>query len=157
MPNHTETNEYTKEQLHEAFTIEHSARNECEDRFNQCMRYAKGLEWERNLFRDLWLRYHVQENVQVAGEMDYALDFYFNNPDRMLFMTPKGGYYAIVPEEDCLFIVFAWSEPDDRKEMLELIKSVQDAYGQPIRYTGVFNVAKNHSIEVRDGLWELRL
>ena len=158
---HTETNKYTKLQLHEAFTLEHNARKGLEETLATEVRNLAHMRYARDVFRDKYLRLHIEKNVEVVGDMDESLNYYFEHRDRETFFTPSGGYYCTVREDDCVFIVFAWTNPKkwkhELKDMRELIYNIQRHAGQPIRYVGVNNILKNHSKDLGEGVYELIL
>lgn len=155
------TDDYSKTQLHEAYTEEYYARKHLESQLRNEIRNHASTRYERDIFRDDWLRYHIKENVEVSGNMEDSLDYYFNHPRREVFFTKSGGYYATVLEDNCVFIVFAWANKKqwrhESTDMLELIRNIGIYAKQPIRYTGVNNVMKNHSIDLGNGLFELRV
>ena len=153
--------QYDKKQLFEAFQAEYNTRKKLEgDLKKERMLSAKYL-YERDRYMEDWLRLHIQENVTVEGDMNEALDEYFTHTHRKVYFTPSGGYYCIIQQEECLFIVFAWHNPNkwrqEIKDMPELIKNIYYYAQQPIRYVGINNVIKNHSKDLGDGLFELRL
>ena len=161
---HTQTNEwdqYTKQQLLEAFTSENRARKQMNKELNEERRLSKQFEYEKKLYFDKWLRYHIKENVKIAGDMEEALDYYFNHKEHRTFMTPNGGYYCVTEEEEYLSVIFMWHNPKmwraEVRDMTELGHSIAAYAGRPIRYTGITNVFKNHCKEISPGVWELDL
>ena len=153
--------EHSKEEWYEMYSIQKHKADTLEENLKRCEKALAGERYERDMYLEKWLRLHIEKHVKVEGDMEEALDYYFDHPWHKVFFTPSGGYYCLVEENDHLFIVFAWTNPDEwaqeRKDMPTLIKSLYNAAHLPIRYTGVNNIMKNHSVEIEPGLWELRL
>ena len=153
--------QYDKKQLFEAFQTEYDTRKKLESDLKKERRLSAKYLYERDRYMEDWLRLHIQENVTVKGDMNEALDEYFTHKQRKVYFTPSGGYYCIIQQEECLFIVFAWHNPkkwrQEIKDMPELIKNIYYYAQQPIRYVGINNVIKNHSKDLGDGLFELIL
>ena len=158
---YAQSEKYTKMQLMEAFTVEVETRKQLNKELNDERRISKQLEYEKQLYFDKWLRMFVKENVAITGDVEESLDYFFSHPSHRTFMTSSGGFYCVTQEEDCLFIHYAWHNPkewkSELKEMTELIRRISDYAGQPIRYTGVSNIMKNHSKEIAPDLFELML
>ncbi len=156
-----EAHKHSKEHLYEQYSIQYHNGKILAENLKSCERALAAARYEKEKYVEMWLRYHIKENVKVTGSMDEALDYYFNSRYRRVFFTPSGGYYAVVEEEDHLFIVFAWTNPDkwryEYKDMPALIRSIVNSSQLPVRYTGVNNIMKNHSIEIEPGLYELKL
>jgi len=156
-----EMNSHSKQKLYEAYSIEHVARKRIEGDLKQATMINAGFRYDRDKFMEKWLRLHIEKNVEIVGDMDATLDRYFNDRYRKVYFTQSGGYYCLLQKEDCLMIVFAWYNQkqlkQEHKDMPDLLKHIVAISGQPIRFTGIVNVVKNHSVEIEPGLWEIRL
>lgn len=151
---------YTKYQLHEAFTIEQYWRKRINKELNIALRVSAAHRYDAHSWREKWLKEHIQNNIEVVGDMQEALNAYFKHKNKILLMTDNDGYYAAVENKDHIFIVFAWKNEDapywrEHKAMIRLIKELV-SYGKPIRYVGLINVMWNHSAEISKGLFELK-
>ncbi len=156
-----EMNSHSKATLYEAYSIEHAARKHVEGELKRETQLNAGLRYDRDKFMEKWLRLHIEKHVKIVGDMDATLDRYFNDRYRKVYFTQSGGYYCLVQKEDCLMIVFAWYNQkqlkQEHKDMPDLLKHIVAIAGQPVRFTGIVNVVKNHSVEIEPGLWEIRL
>lgn len=154
-------NNHDKQTIYEAYSLETAVRKQLNVQLNDERKVSAQMKYERDKYMDDWLRLHIEKHVTVEGDMQEALDGYFNDINRQVFFTPSGGYCCVMQEEDCLFIVFAWHNPKkwraEVRDMTELIKHIAQYAQMPIRYTGVTNIFKNHSVEIEEGLWELKL
>ena len=130
---------------------------------NDERRLSKQFEYEKKLYFDKWLRYHIKDvgtNNPEAMPIDAWLDKMFASATLRTFMTPGGSYICITEEEDHFWIHFAWlsvKTKHEKKDMLQLTKRISDYAHQPLRYAGKINVMSNHSKEIQPGLWELDL
>ncbi len=152
---------WSKKQIYVAYLGENAARKQSEKSFNKLISQEALMRYDRDKFMDKWLRLHIEKNVKIVGDMDTTLDEYFSDPTRRVFFTPSGGYYCTVQHEQCVFIMFAWANikkaKAEYKDMPDLIKHIQSSVQMPLRYVGVNNVMKNHSVDLGDGLFELKL
>jgi len=152
---------WTKKQIYTAYLGEHAARKQSEVSFNKMVRQDAALRYDRDMFRDKWLRLHIEKHVAIEGEAQTTLDKYFNDVTRRVYFTNSGGYYCTVDKEDCIIIAFAWANTkrakDEYKNMPALLKSIANTTMQPIRWTGVNNVLKNHSVDLGRNRYELKL
>lgn len=161
---HTETSKYTKEQLHEAFTIEALTRKQLQEQLKQAEKNAAQLRYDRDRFQDKYMMLHIKKymgNLPDGQSIDDEIDKFFRDPTRQIYFTPSGGYYCLVQQEECVFITFAWHNPDkwraEIRDMTSLIRSIAGVSRMPIRWSGKVNVLKNHSEEVMPGLYQLKL
>ncbi len=156
-----EMNSHNKQAIYEAYSIEHAARKHLEGELSRQVQVNAGLRYDRDKFMEKWLRLHIKENVEIVGDMEVTLDRYFADPYRKVFFTQSGGYYCLLQKDDYLMIVFAWYNKkqlkQEYKDMPDLLHHIAQFTAQPIRFTGIVNVVKNHSVEIEPGLWELRL
>lgn len=150
--------EYTNEQLHEAYSVEHHAHKQTQEALKRSQKEVAQIRYERDKFMEDWLKLHIRENVFIVGDMDEAIEVTFSMPHK-IFFTPGKGYYVIMLLDDCLFISFAWYDgtKTEHRNMAELIRNIARSYQQPVRYTGVNNVLSNHSVEISSNLYELTL
>jgi len=176
-----DTDTYTKEQLHEAFSIEVQHRKVQEKIMNQKEHEIAKLRAQvkrlDNLIASMdsyidvileaHLRLHIEKFVGIVegpGEPDASLDYFFNHPKHHTLYTEHGGYICYVEEPDCLFVEFMWHNKkykraelnDHKKHLFELYEQAK-VINKPIRYTGTTNVLRNHSEELEPGLWQVRL
>lgn len=155
-----EMNKHNKQTIYEAYSIEYHARKAINADLNQERRLNAGLRFDCQYWQDAWLEENVRNHVAIDGDIDEALDYYFAHKKRFLLTTVDKGYYAFVDEGSYIFIIFAWHNPKgwsrERKNMLKLIRDIV-AWGKPIRYTGVNNIMRKHSIEIEPGLFQLDL
>ena len=160
MQPHTLTNSYTKEQLHEAFSVEHRARVQLNKQLLEETKLTAQTRYERDKYMEDWLRLHIEKYVE-CDHMEESLDAYFNDPTRRVFFTPSHGYICVIEREDCLFIAFAYANTkkakDEYRDFPILLERVRTYSQRPLRWHGKINVLKNHSIEVVPGLYELDL
>ena len=153
-------NSYDKQTLYEAFSIEQAQRKEVTRELNKERTISAGLKYDCKYWQEKWLKYDIRHNVNVIGDKEEAISAYFSSPNRIVFTTKNDGYYACTDEGDHIFIWFAnynhgrWrSEVKEMKELLyRMSESIPD-----IRWTGEFNVLRNHSKEIETGVWQLVL
>ncbi len=161
MQMNNEWDKYSKQQLMGAFSIEHASRKHLEKQLSTALKDNAAIRYDRDKFRDKYLRVHIEHNVEIVGDMQDTLDRYFSDPTAQAYFTPSGGYYCTIQQEECVLIVFAWHNPDmikaEYKDMPDLIRHIAQLSAQPIRYTGAKNVMGNHSVQIEEGLWELNL
>ncbi len=152
-------NEHDKQTIYEAYSVEHHNRKMLNAELNNERSQSASLRFDAQYWRDAWLEQNIRATNNVVGDINTAINYYFDHPNRMLVMTPNNGYFALVEEIDHLFIVFAWTNPKkwraEVNDMSALIKQVM-SYGKPVRYVGESNVMANHSVDIGDGLFELR-
>lgn len=155
-----EMNSHDKQTIFEAYSLEHHNRKMLNQELNNERQHSASLRFDAMYWRDAWLEDNIRRTNKVVGDVDKAIDYYFAHPNRMLLMTPNNGYFAIVEEIDHLFIIFAWTNPKKwRAEVTDMSKLIKQviSYGKPVRYVGESNVMANHSVDLGDGLFELRL
>ena len=151
---------FDKAQLMEAFTTEQNARKLLNDELNQERKVSAMHRYDAMAWQDAWLESVIRYDVEIAGDTEEAIEEYFAHPNRHVIMTENKGFYAFTDEGDHLFIWFAWTNPRawsrERKDMVKLIRELC-SYGIPVRYTGVNNIMKRHSVEIAPNLYELKL
>ena len=171
----SEAQKYDKEQLYEAFCIEVAQRkllnielnNERRDiallvRRNDVMQQLiTDYEDKLHYIEEQRLRLHIEKHVGIVSNVEATLDDYFNHPGHFTYYTSSGGYICVTDDGLNKFIYFMWTNPDhwgkEFREQAKLIKALYDKSVVPIRYTGTSNVLKNHSVELEDELWQVRL
>lgn len=155
-----EMNKHDKQTIYEAYSLEHHQRKHLNKLLNDERRKVAGFRYSAQFWQDKWLEDNIRANVKVEGDLDEAIDYYFSHPNRYLATTPDNGYYAYVIEPDHIFILFAWTNPKAwKREMVNMVNLIYEI-GQgylPVRYTGKFDVMRNHSIEIEPGLYQLKL
>lgn len=151
----THSDIYTKEQLHEAFTVSDAKVKELQKELNRERLNIQGMFQDVVYYREKFYAQHFQHNVPSIGTPEEQLqqiqDFF--KTDYRIDTTPSGSYFAyeiISPTE--IYMWYSWRDPDcfkdDMTDMLELILKLSQRY--QIYYTGVHNVLKNHSILISD-------
>jgi len=154
-----EMNSHDKQTIYEAYSVEAAARKQLNKELNEERKHTAALRFDAQYWQDAWLEDKIRNEVAVEGSMDEAIDYYFGHSKRHLFMTEDNGFYALVDEGDHIFIMFAWTNPDawsrERKNMVKLVRQIYD-FGLPVRYTGVSNIMRRHSVEIEPGLYELK-
>ena len=156
-----EMNNHSKQAIYEAYSVEAAARKEMNYLLNEERRRVAMHCFDAQAWQDHWLEYIVMTDVEIVGDKRETLDEYFAHPRRGIVMTPAKGFYAFTNEGDHIFIWFAWTNPHEwrteYRDMPRLIKDLAKRVVLPVRYTGVDNIMKNHSIEVAPNLFELKL
>ena len=152
---------WSKKQVYIAYLGEHQARKNIEAQFNKAMQRDAMLRYDRDMFKEKYLRLHIEKNVAVTGDKEGAIEAYFENMHREVYFTRSGGYYCTINMEDCIWLAFVWANPKEAKaeykDMPELLRSIANTTMQPVRWNGVTNVLSNHSVDLGDGVFELRL
>lgn len=151
-----EMNKHDKQAIYEAYSIEVGVRKALNKEVNSLRRDRLMLMRGVESWQDAWLDHIVRNCMKVVGDVDKSLEEYFEHPRRHMYIAANKSFYAYTYERDCIFIWFSWHRREDRKEMAQMIRNLH-AIGLPIRYVGVDNVMRNHSVEISPGLWELRL
>lgn len=153
----SESDKYTKVQLHEAYTIENLKVKKLEESTRMLSILTADL---KEFIKEQELKLHIIQNVQSTDSIfDLIYDF-FDNPEykekTKLRGNIKDGYIGYYIFDECIFISFAW-QPKPSKKNLKIISELikySNTLKIPIRYKGIDNVLKNHSILI-DGEYQI--
>ena len=155
-----EMNGHDKQAIYEAYSIEAASRKQINTQLNEERKVSAMHRYDAMAWQDAYLESVVRYAVEIEGDTEEAIEDYFAHPKRYVAMTEAKGFIAFTDEGDHLFIWFMYTNPRAwGKEFRDLNKMIRDlaTNGKAIRWVGVNNVLRNHSVEIEPGVYELRL
>lgn len=136
------TENYTREQLHEAFSIEYYAHKATQEKMNRAIRNLKAMEYDRNQFEKRLFTELVSKHFEVSSED--MQDFY--KRQHIIIWLKGNGYMGLTRRGHDVFIAFLYTETiGELREAYKMLKH------KKVYYTPFKGVDKFFNHSQKDG------
>lgn len=138
-----EFDSYTKEQVYEAYLLEHQARIRIEQMLKGSETQKAALRYDRNKFEEKYFRELVKRTIE--GSTDDDLDIFFKIKHEIMWVNK--GYLGVMYIDSHIFIAFMYSgnSYSTMKSIRKILK------GKEVFYKFHFkDYFKNNSTQIND-------